>query len=80
MAGSKEAMMADSTPAANTLDREFLAIRSRMLDVAAALDRIDRAADVVADDPRLMRIRRGLEILITGPPQRAEQVQREFSL
>ena len=45
------------------LDREFLGIRCRLIELAAALDRIDRAADAVADDARRLQIRRSLEIL-----------------
>ena len=35
--------MSHPLSAGQTLDREFLAIRARLIDVAAALDRIDRA-------------------------------------
>ena len=48
---------------ASVLDREFLGIRCRLIELAAALDRIDRAADAVADDARRLQIRRSLEIL-----------------
>ena len=35
------------------LDREFLEIRSKLLDVAAALDRLERAKGSVESDPRM---------------------------
>jgi hypothetical protein len=71
--------MPNPTPA-RLLDREFLAIRCRLIDLAAALDRIDRAADPIADDPRPAQIRRSLDILATDAPQRAERIQLAFSL
>jgi hypothetical protein len=68
--------------AAKVLDREFLGIRCRLIELAAALDRIDRAEGAVVDDPRRLQIRRSLEILSaeTDEPSRAERVQMEFSL
>ena len=63
------------------LDREFLEMRSRLIDLAASLDRIDRrgAVDQVAEDSRLAQIRRALSILADARPGRAEQVQMLFS-
>jgi hypothetical protein len=71
--------MPNPTPA-KLLDREFLGIRCRLIELAAALDRIDRAADAVADDPRRAQIRRSLEILAGNAPERAERVEMSFSL
>jgi hypothetical protein len=62
------------------MDREFLGIRCRLIELAAALDRIDRASDASAADPRLVQIRRSLEVLLAAAPHRAERVQAEFSL
>lgn len=72
--------MPSSPPVANLLDREFLGIRSRLIDVAAALDRIDRAGDLSADDPRLSQIRQNLEVLLSNASGRVEQMQLVFSL
>jgi hypothetical protein len=72
--------MANTLDAAEILDRVFLDVRARLLEVAASLDRIDRAEDSVEDDPRLARIRRALELLQGRQPDRAEQIQRIFSL
>jgi len=72
--------MPPSLVAAEILDREFLTTRSRLIDLAAALDRLDRANGSVADDPRMAQIRRSLEILADEAPDRAEQLQRLFSL
>lgn len=63
----------------DVLDREFLEIRAGILQVAAALDRIERSSPTTCDDPRLAQIRNGLELLLTEADDRAEQVQRAFS-
>ena len=67
-------------PASEVLDREFLAIRSKLLDIAAALDRIDRAEGSAQDDSRMGQIRRGVEVTASAAPNRAEQLQMLFSL
>ncbi|MCI0359748.1 MAG: hypothetical protein L0211_14825 [Planctomycetaceae bacterium] len=61
------------------LNREFLEIRCRILDLAAALDRLQRAEGSVADDPRLARLREALAIVQDESDDRAEQVQMVFS-
>jgi hypothetical protein len=66
--------------AADTLNREFLEVRARILEIAAALDRLDRAEGSVAEDPRLARIHQGLARLQTDQADRAEQIQLIFSL
>lgn len=72
--------MASPRAASEVLDREFLEIRKRLIDVAASLDRIDRAEGSVADDPRMEQIRRSLPLLGGATPNRAEQIQSLFSL
>lgn len=72
--------MAGPSAAKSVLDREFLAIRSRLIDVAAMLDRIDRSQSDASNDPRIAQIRRSLEVLLEREPNRAERVQMEFSL
>lgn len=66
--------------AEEVLDREFLQVRARLIDVAAALDRIDRAEGPVVDDPRLDQVRRAVGILAEGESGRAERLQLVFSL
>lgn len=63
------------------LDRHYIEIRHRLLDLAAGLDRIDRGRDhaAIADDPRLDRIRSALWLLNDGASDRAERVQLLFS-
>ena len=74
-----------STPrdVAEVLNRDFLETRSRILDLAAALDRLDRAPGRSIDHPpdrRLAQLRQALEALLEPGPGRAETVQRLFSL
>ena len=65
--------------ARQTLDREFLEIRSRLLAVAASFDRISRAAGDVANDPKMRLFQQALEILESDAENRAEQLQLLFS-
>ncbi len=65
--------------ASDVLNREFLEVRARLLQVAAALDRLDRAAGSVADDPRYKNIGRALDVLHGAAPGRSEQIQLIFS-
>jgi hypothetical protein len=69
-------------PAGQALDAYFLEARSRLLDLAATLDRIDRgrSADEAVRDPRVQRIRQALEVLLGREAGRAAQVQQVFSL
>jgi hypothetical protein len=69
-------------PASKALDTYFLEARSKLLDLAAILDRIGRGRDAaeVSADPRLAKIRQALEVLHDESGGRAERVQRIFSL
>lgn len=69
-------------PAKAALDAYFIEARSKLLDLAAILDRIGRGADAatVAADPRMQRIRAALQTLLDKPAARAEDIQRLFSL
>jgi hypothetical protein len=68
--------------AADVLNRDFLETRCRILDIAAALDRIDRAPNKAGDHPdrRLAQLRQAIEALLEPGPGRAETVQHLFSL
>ena len=72
--------MAETLTAADQLQREFLGIRCRLIDIAASLDRIDRAEDGPIDDPRLTQIREACALLVSVQGDRAETVQLHFSL
>ena len=67
--------------ARTVLDRDFLEIRARLLDIAAALDRIDRADDARAteSDPRVIQLRDGIDALHSAGPDRASAIQLIFS-
>ena len=65
--------------APEVLSREFLEIRARLLQVAASLDRLDRASGSPGNDPRLAGIAKALEILAAAGPDRAEKIQLIFS-
>lgn len=74
--------MAISTrEAAEVLGSEFLVTRGKILELAAALDRIDRAPEHLGHhpDPRMSQIRQALEALLRPEPSRAETIQRIFS-
>jgi hypothetical protein len=65
--------------ASEVLHREFLDIRCKTLDLAAAFDRLTRAEGSVEGDPRLARLREALRAVLERPEGRAEQVQMIFS-
>lgn len=71
--------MPNSLPAAQVLEREFLEIRSKILDLAASLDRLDRGEGDVASDPRMQKVLAGIKILLSDVDTRAEELQILFS-
>jgi hypothetical protein len=66
-------------PAQKVLDREFLELRAKILELAASLDRMDRGEGDHRADPRMALIGQGLSILSTEVSDRAERVQMLFS-
>ncbi|MCR4415404.1 MAG: hypothetical protein NUV77_23585 [Thermoguttaceae bacterium] len=68
--------------ATEVFEREFLSLRGKLLEVAAALDRIARAEGSVAADPRMAQVRQSLEFLAgaDGRQDRVERIQLIFSL
>ncbi len=76
--------MPNSRNVTDVLDRDFLETRCRILDVAAALDRLDRASvqsgEGLHPDHRLNQIHQAIEALLVPGPGRSETVQRLFSL
>jgi len=63
-------------------DETFLTMRSKLIDIAANLDRIDRVNDGYAnDDPRRERIEEAIRILLAenDSADRAKQLQQLFS-
>jgi hypothetical protein len=64
-----------------TLDRHYLEMRGRLLELAACFDRIERAdPDGSLDsDPRLQLLRQAVDMLQESGATRAEQLQLLFS-
>ena len=58
---------------AQVVDAYFMEHRARLLDVAAFLDRVDRAG-AGTDDFRMHAFRRALAILQDGRPERARRI------
>lgn len=67
--------------ATQIFDNDFLSVRHRILDIAAALDRMDRgeSLDDLQGDPRIAQMRAALAILNEPETGRAERVQTTFS-
>jgi len=67
--------------AREVLDDYFLETRARLLEIAANLDRLDRAAGAaeLAGDPRLGFIREALGILQSRESDRAARIQILYS-
>jgi len=74
--------MPTTKTAREMLDRCFLEIRHRTLDIAAGLDRIDRAQDAAKarSDPRYLQLEQAVRLLIDGKPDRTERIQMALSL
>ena len=68
--------------AIDILESDFLEMRHRVLDLAAAFDRIGRAdgADTVQRDPRMAMLYEAVRMLVEGKPDRSERIQLVFSL
>jgi hypothetical protein len=62
------------------LDKEFLEIRAKLLETAAALDRLDRAEGSADGDRRVKQLREAISVLASPGPDRAERLQMVFSL
>lgn len=67
--------------ASEVFEQTFLLTRAKILEIAATLDRIDRAesAESVRSDPRFRQIQQALEILLSDGFHRAAQIQELFS-
>jgi hypothetical protein len=74
--------MINTRDAIEVLDHDFLETRCKILEIAAILDRIDRAPARHGEhpDPRLGQLRQAVEALLEPGPGRAETVQHIFSL
>ena len=61
------------------LEREYLEIRAKLLELAASFDRLDRGDGTVSGDPRMKLIQDGLKVLQREEGDRAETIQLIFS-
>jgi hypothetical protein len=69
-------------PADRVLDQFFLEARGKLLEIAAVLDRIGRGASAEAAraDPRAVKLKRAVELLLGDAANKAELLQQLFSL
>ena len=61
----------------DVIDRDFLEHRAKLIDIAAFLDRCERAEGT--DDFRLRAIRAAIPLLIDGQSERVRRVLESFS-
>lgn len=68
-------------PATRALEQYFLEARSKLLDLAAFLDRVSRGENAAAvdADPRAGKIDQALEVLLSDQFNKAERIQQIFS-
>jgi hypothetical protein len=68
--------------AGQILDAYFLEVRARLIEIAAALDRVDRAPgrQALQNDPRFGFITCSLSVLQSAAPDRAKQIQELYSI
>jgi hypothetical protein len=67
--------MATETPTAGVLDREYLATRAKILEIAATLDRIARLEPQAVQTPRWGQLQAALRIVLDQSAGRAEGIQ-----
>ncbi|HEV3386543.1 MAG TPA: hypothetical protein VG097_17130 [Gemmata sp.] len=67
--------------APRALEQYFLEARSRLLDLAAILDRVGRGENVAiaGTDPRVAKIAQALDVLSSDAMNKAELIQKIFS-
>jgi hypothetical protein len=71
--------MSNVRTASVVFDQEFLLIRAKLLEAAAALDRIDRGEGSLIGDKRRTQIQAAIQVLLRPEDDRAEQIQLIFS-
>lgn len=71
--------MAEQRQRDAVLEQEFLPLRAKILEIAAGLDRLDRAADAGEDGGRRDRLEQAIQLLLAEEPSRAARVQLLFS-
>ena len=71
--------MATPMPAPDVLNREYLEMRAKILELAASFDRLDRGGGGVMDDSRMQLIQQGISVLQQDKEGKAEEIQMIFS-
>jgi hypothetical protein len=71
--------MPQARNANEVFDQEFLPLRAKLLEVAAALDRLDRSAGSLASESRRMQVQAAIQVLLRPDEDRTEQIQLLFS-
>lgn len=66
-------------PPTSELDQEFLPLRAKLIEIGAALDRLDRVGALDKRDPRVAGIGKAVEVLLAADGDRAERIQVVFS-
>jgi hypothetical protein len=67
-------------PRSRVIELYFMEHRAKLIDIAAFLDRLDRADDDVgSDDFRVEAFREAVRILLDGKPHRAQRALDVFS-
>ena len=66
--------MSNGRVATEVFDQELLPIRAKLLEIAAALDRIDRSNGSVVTDPRRTQVQAAIQVLLRPEDDRAEQI------
>ncbi len=76
-----EEQIKNTLTAKEVIDRYFLENRAKLIDLAAFLDRIDRAAgsEAAESDYRLRALFSALDVLTDGKTNRARRVLEVFS-
>ncbi len=68
------------TPRSRVVELYFMEHRAKLIDIAAFMDRLDRARDDIGEeDFRVEAFREAVRVLIDGQPQRAKRVLDLFS-
>jgi hypothetical protein len=72
-------MPTTAASARELFDREFLTLRAKVLEIAAALDRVSLAPGDLNDCANYEKLRDAIDVLQRAGDDRAEQVQLIFS-
>lgn len=73
--------MSQTPPCPTVLAREYLGLRSLLLEAAAALDRIERSPSALPEEVARLELLRGATRIVADDagPQRAQRLQLLFS-